>query len=153
MPLTNPTTKKYLFRASVSLLALIIVCGGLFIVLNSVTHSRDEIKDGSYRDLFVNCDKTDETVVTNFTSRGNVSEKTTKFVYVCTATSPEDGKTFSVNVAPGKGDIVHVASTSCLPGHSVKGTVIIDREEYDSIILENPIQCVENPFFDTNELD
>ena len=107
--------------------------------------SPDVLANGTYQDYFVSCEKTDDSITIESSSMG-ITHSTTRIIFECTATSPQNGKTYKLNVEPGKGNDVYMSRHVCSPGFSVKGTVIVNDREYDSIVFDGRMYCEENPF-------
>lgn len=152
------TNNQHPSKKLVLILIVFVITAALVLTLVFVlmkNHRIGELDDGTYTGYFVQCTETGETITIDESSSSaggfTISTKTESYIFQCTATSPKDGSVYVLNIEPGEGGDVATAYAGCERGGDVlPATVIIDREEYDSIVLEDRIFCVDNPFTESN---
>ena len=118
-----------------------LVIAVLLFVLN---RSINEIESVRYDGLTIECIQTDKTVVAQEYSLGIVSVKTEHIVFECTASDPNNGTTYPLNIEVSTGAALYVHWTSCdRDGRILKASVEFSHSARD-IVLEETLECVED---------
>ena len=127
-----------LIVAGVLLLAIVSI---MILVLLPERNTAGLLDNGPYKDYYIWCEKTDETI--KETERIGIATHTYEWiVYRCTATAPGDSTSYELNLKLSQASGIYVYWRDCEDqGLLMRGDFVVDFAEYD-FVLEDTLGCV-----------
>lgn len=131
----------------VKLLVIIGTCAcsvTIAVLLFVLSRSSKEIDSVRYDGLTIECIQTDKTVVAHEYSVGIVSVKTEHIVFECTATDPDNGTTYPIDIEVTSGARLYLHWSTCDRGGRILKASVEFNDSARDIVLEETLECVED---------